>query len=82
MASKREVELELQLWKSRAETVKAFVAALNAQALVLNSQSHEVAREVQRFEALLAAMTEQENALVQEAPAKTGSDAPCSTEPA
>lgn len=54
-ATKREAELELLLWRDRAETVKIQAANLNMQAQLLQLQSKECADNITRCEAELKA---------------------------
>lgn len=61
MNTKREVELELQLWTERAEHVKVKVALLNAQAQNVNAESVQCVSEVNRIKALLATMPDPES---------------------
>lgn len=61
-ATKREAELELQLWKERAQAVQAQAGSLNLQAQLLQLQSKECADNVTRLEAEVKALEAQEPA--------------------
>lgn len=53
MSSKRELELELELWASRIETVKMAARAIQAEGQALNAQMKECQENVARLQAAL-----------------------------
>lgn len=67
MASKREVELELEVWQARTESVQNGLAALNAQAQLLQTKSAECAQNTERLQRELADMHAAEKAAAEAA---------------
>lgn len=53
--TKRELELELQVWQERKNTIQNGVAALNAQGQLLQIQSREAHDNIERLTNLLKA---------------------------